>query len=313
MRVVLFLTVLLALSALVAESRMLRVSKQKISRGLSRVSRAKVDHTAKLCGTGWGSFNQYDPAWKAELIGTKTIGAVGCAMTSVTNGLKSRVDKITVGGAEVDVNPANVNKFLKEHNGYDGNLIKWAAIGTAGLTVHMIYNRNINSPTFAELKTEIEGCKAVILNVRNGGHWVLATAAAADDKFDVKDPGFDSTSYGIADVKRAIIYDFKEDAAAATQVQAEGAAAAAPPAEEAAVAPPAVAAPPEGEAAAATEAAENNDAQTEVTLVQADIDALLAKNGGDFGGDGAPGLQDAAGLPVAVAQADAAAAPAPGA
>jgi len=246
-----------------------------------------------VCGSGWGSFDQWDAAWKSDLIGTKTIGAVGCAMTSVTNALKSRIDKITVGGAEVDVNPGNVNKYLKENNGYVGNLIKWAAIAPAGLTVHMTYKKSVDGPQFAELKGYVEACNAVILNVHNGGHWVLATGAAEGDTFTVKDPGFDTTSYGIADVKRAVIYEFKDDPKGAAAVQSEDAASAtpAPATTDAAVTPPQEGTPPEGEATAAVDAAQNGDTQPEeIQLAQADFDLLKAKNGGDFGGDGGPAV-----------------------
>jgi len=287
MRVILIVTLLLALSVLI-EGRMLRVSKQK---NRSKFRRDLVG--TKECGTGWGSFNQWDPAWKSEVMITKTIGAVGCAITSATNAMKSRIPKVLVGGAEVDVNPANINKYLKEHNGYTSdvadckNCIKWASLNTVGVAVHMVYDRMISAPTFAELKTEIEACNGVLLNVRGGGHWVLATSAAEADKFLVKDPGFDSTSYPIAAVKKAVIYKFKEDTSAAGQVQGEAAAA---PAEEAAAAPVQTATPPEGEAAAAAAAAVVEDHQDDVSLSQADIDLLLASNGGNFGGDGGPGV-----------------------
>jgi len=303
----------LALSAvLLAEGKsMLRVSKQKINRGLTKLSKIKkVSAQTKVCGNGWGSFNQWDTPWKTEKIDTKTIGAVGCAMTSVTNALKSRVDKI---GAD-DVNPSTVNTYLKDptHNGYAGNCIKWAAIGTAGLTVHMTFKKDMENPTAADLKAEVEACNAAILNVHNGGHWVLATGAAEGDIFNVKDPGFDTTSYPIAEIKRAIIYEFKEDGGAAAKVKEEGSGAdggaAAPPAAEAAAVPEAPV-PAEGEAAVAAEAAADPVDQPEIQLTQPDIDLLLTKNGGAFGDGGGP---DVAAGGEAVAAADpAAAAPAP--
>ena len=45
----------------------------------------------------------------------------------------------------------------------------------------------------------------VILNVNNGGHWVLATGHSSSG-FTVNDPGFSKTSYGNGDVKEAAIY-----------------------------------------------------------------------------------------------------------
>jgi len=306
MRVIHLLMVLVVLCALIAEGRMLRVSKQKISRG-SKFKRLNT----KECGTNWGSFKQTDAAWKGDQIKKRTIGAVGCAMTSVTNALYSQIKKIkiSVDSPEVDVTPKTVNEYLLAHNGYtaDDNIF-WAKLDPVGVAVHMKFENRIEHPTVAQLKEAVEACKGVIINVRGGGHWVLVTAAAEGDTFLVNDPAFPSPSYGFADISRAVIYAFVTDPVSAEAVHQEDAAspAPAPAAVDAAVtAPEAVPppTPPEGEAAAAEGAAADDNVQTSVFYVTADADILKAANGGDFGPGGAPDV--AAGpepAPTAVAE-----------
>jgi len=286
MRVILLLTILLALIACL-DARVARVSKGKIS----RLTRKSLSST-KICGTGWGSFKQTDAPWKSEMIATKTIGAVGCAMTSVCNALKSRIPKIKVDGADVDLDPSTLNKWLKANAGYSGNGIFWAKVDTLGETVHMKFRDMSTTKTIDQLKTDVEACNAVIANVRGGGHWVLLTGALEGNKFSVVDPGFNQADYLFTDIVRTVTYDFKTDPAAAAEVHQEAAAEGAPAAVEAAVAPP-TDVPPTTEAAAAEAAATTTDSQAEITLAAADIDLLKTANGGDFGGDG-PAVADAA-------------------
>jgi hypothetical protein len=303
MRIILLLTILLALTASI-DAR-LRVSKGKMIRSRKAIA------TTKVCGSGWGSFTQWDAAWKAKKMGSKTIGAVGCAMTSVCNALKSRIAKITVGGTEVDLTPDTLNDYLKEHGGYDNNAIYWGKVNALGTVVSMIHRSSAALlPSYDELKAEVEKCNAVIANVNGGGHWVLLTGVVAPDKFNIMDPGFGKTEESYSGIKRVIIYDFVEKPAEQGKVEKEAEAQGAPAAEAAAVAAPAV--PVDTPAAvsepqAAQEAATDGAVAEEIALPPELIAELKAKNGGDFGGED-PAVAGGGAPPVA-AEAVAAAAP----
>jgi len=207
-------------------------------------------------------------------------------MTSVCNALKSRIEKLTVDGAEVDMNPKHLNSYLKANGGYVGNLIKWAAVDPIGLTVHMKYRSMSTAFTFEELKKEVEACAAVIANVRGGGHWVLLTGAMEGEKFTVSDPGFATTEYALADIKRVVYYDFKEDSPAVEKIGAEAQTDTPPAEKEAASAAPVAEVPVVPEKVEAEAAAISEESQPEIELSAADIELLKEKNGGSFVGEG---------------------------
>ena len=60
--------------------------------------------------------------------------------------------------------------------------------------------------------------KVVILNVHNGGHWVLTTGVSGTS-FIVNDPGFATSSYTEGEVVRAGI--FRKSAALLSQSETE--------------------------------------------------------------------------------------------
>ena len=49
------------------------------------------------------------------------------------------------------------------------------------------------------MKKNLDAGYVVILNVRNGGHWVLATGYSGDT-IKVNDPGYDKSSYALSEV-----------------------------------------------------------------------------------------------------------------
>merc|ERR1712176_302962 len=51
----------------------------------------------------------------------------------------------------------------------------------------------------SEIKKNIDAGHVVILNVHNGGHWVLAKGYSGDN-IQVNDPGYSSTSYPMSGI-----------------------------------------------------------------------------------------------------------------
>lgn len=51
----------------------------------------------------------------------------------------------------------------------------------------------------SQIKSNLDAGKVVILNVHNGGHWVLAYAYSGDNIM-VNDPGYSTTSYALSQI-----------------------------------------------------------------------------------------------------------------
>lgn len=98
-----------------------------------------------------------------------------------------------------DSNPKTLNAFLLANGGYYGNLFVWGAVSRFGLTY-------LGQPSNKqEIKNYVCQNYVVILNVNNGGHWVLATGVNGDT-FTVNDPGFSRTTYSASEVGVAGVY-----------------------------------------------------------------------------------------------------------
>mmetsp|Transcript_20040 Transcript_20040/g.23235 ORF Transcript_20040/g.23235 Transcript_20040/m.23235 type:complete len:207 (-) Transcript_20040:37-657(-) len=142
-------------------------------------------------------YKQCDSAWANKMISTKTICQVGCLMSSVSMILKSRGKSV----AGATANPDTLNSWLKTHGGYSGNLFVWGSVAPLGLK----YSGKTRSQKTVQECLCNSGCEA-ILNVNNGGHWVLATGYDGSG-YTVNDPGYSRTKYdysGVGDV--AIFY-----------------------------------------------------------------------------------------------------------
>jgi hypothetical protein len=91
-------------------------------------------------------------------------------------------------------NPGSLNSWLNGHGGYvSGDLFVWASINTLGLTFKGFISNS-------DIKKNVEAGNVVIINVRNGGHWVLATGYIGDSTVVVNDPGFNVNSYDLSQV-----------------------------------------------------------------------------------------------------------------
>jgi len=108
-------------------------------------------------------YKQFDSRWKDELLnqGPKTIGQIGCAMTSAGN--------------IIGWNPSDLNKYLKNNGGYSGNLLIWSGIP------------NVSYKGSGSISDSLFNSYHVIADV--GGHFVLLTGTAGSGQYNSKDPG----------------------------------------------------------------------------------------------------------------------------
>jgi hypothetical protein len=92
------------------------------------------------------------------------------------------------GVGNTQFNPSTLNQWLTNNDGYvSKDLFVWASINRWGLT----FNGFINND---KIRSHIDSGYIVIVNVHNGGHWVLATGYDGDT-IQVNDPGFAVSSY----------------------------------------------------------------------------------------------------------------------
>lgn len=100
---------------------------------------------------------------------------------------------MALSGTGHSYNPGTLNSWLKTHGGYaSGDLFVWTAINKLGLTFK---GRVSNS----EIKHNLDAGNVVILNVHNGGHWVLAHGYSGDNIL-VNDPGYSTSSYSLSGI-----------------------------------------------------------------------------------------------------------------
>jgi hypothetical protein len=131
-------------------------------------------------------YKQCDSKWGNDQLGTSsnTICKAGCLMSSVSMALS---------GIGKNYNPGSLNTWLKGHGGYvSGDLFVWGSVNSLGLSyVGKVANANIAS--------SLSAGEIVILNVHNGGHWVLATSMSGST-ISVNDPGYSTTSYTLSEI-----------------------------------------------------------------------------------------------------------------
>lgn len=132
-------------------------------------------------------YKQCDPQWGNIKLGTSsdTICSAGCLMSSVAMALYGVGNSYST--------PPVLNYWLTTHGGYvSGDLFVWGSVNTIG----MVYRGKI--PNY-QIKTNLDRDNVVIINVRNGGHWVLATGYSGDTIF-VNDPGYPVNAYSISQI-----------------------------------------------------------------------------------------------------------------
>ena len=141
-------------------------------------------------------FKQCDSRWGSKMISTKTICQVGCYMTSAAMALAGHHIKVSGSGAT----PANLNAWLRSHNGYSGNLLISSAIVNIDRS-HISWPSDAHHPkndvSLSAIQKMLKDGRPVIANVNNGGHFVLVTGwnSSNPDQLAVNDPGFSRASY----------------------------------------------------------------------------------------------------------------------
>lgn len=159
-------------------------------------------------------FKQCDDPWGPELMGNKTVCAVGCLMSSTASGLGGDNIKITqTDSSVVGASPGSLNTWLKENGGYsNNNLIESAIpnINPARISWPDDGMHKTNDLPYATVCQYIAAGRVVVGNVMNGGHFVLLTGYSETDgdTFAVNDSGFDTATYSYSkDIVGYRIYD----------------------------------------------------------------------------------------------------------
>lgn len=138
------------------------------------------------------SWKQYDARWKTVKLGTSTVGKIGCAMTSVTiQILRAGVENIL--GA--NLNPGTFATTLTDLGGFTpGGGIYWASAAKIAPNFQFVDAIRRYAPP-SEIAQKVNQGYFVILNVKNGRHWV-AVDRVEGDKIYMFDPGSGGNEVG---------------------------------------------------------------------------------------------------------------------
>lgn len=158
------------------------------------------------------SWKQKDSAWSNVKLGNRTVGAIGCAMTSVAIQIMRSGSPVSI----EDFNPGTFAEALTKAGGFDaaGN-ISWDAVERIAPNfkyVDMVPQKGkIHHPTLQELDNLVSQGYYVILNVKYGGHWVaIDSVDVANNKIYMFDPGSPGTevgeTYGLNSIQRYVYY-----------------------------------------------------------------------------------------------------------
>lgn len=137
-------------------------------------------------------FSQHDPLWACDQLGYNedwTMGVCatkpdtqsgGCAVTSVAMVLKY---------FGVNTDPGQLNQWLKDNAGFTGAQIYWAI--AANIDSSIEFTARIDSTDWNRLRSELDAGYPVVLQVNNGGHYVVATGYSGNTYY-INDPGYSS-------------------------------------------------------------------------------------------------------------------------
>jgi hypothetical protein len=155
---------------------------------------------------------QCDDRWGNDLMGNKTICAVGCLMSSTSMGIAGV--KINIDGNPS--NPGTLNSWLKANDGYqNNNLIEGAVpkIDPSRISWPADAMHTTNDLSYETVSQYIKDGRIVIGNVMSGGHFVLLTGYSTDgDTFMVNDSGFNTLSYSYStDIVGYRIFDMNRN------------------------------------------------------------------------------------------------------
>ncbi|MBR5094020.1 MAG: hypothetical protein IK095_02900 [Oscillospiraceae bacterium] len=160
------------------------------------------------------AWKQSDPQWSDRSIGTRTLGEVGCAVTSVAMlvvhaGLRD----------ESDFDPGVFLEEMKAVGGFRGNEIFWGKAGEAVDGFHYAGSLDLCGTERDKTAQILTCCQLgfyVVVAVKFYGHYVAVRSAAADS-ITMMDPGSSSTDlfskYSADGVVRIHLYSLEDDPA----------------------------------------------------------------------------------------------------
>ncbi len=168
----------------------------------------------KICYNGgstnsgtFTSWKQYDSQWSNVRLGNKTVGKIGCAMTSVAIQIMRSGSPLSI----EEFNPGTFAQALTKAGGFDaaGN-ITWSAVERIAPNFKFVDSVN-HRPSLQELNNLVSQGYYVILNVKYGRHWVaIDSVDVANNKIYMFDPGSPGTevgeTYGLNSIQRYVYY-----------------------------------------------------------------------------------------------------------
>ena len=168
----------------------------------------------KICYNGgstnsgtFTSWKQYDNQWSNVRLGNKTVGAIGCAMTSVAIQIMRSGSPLSI----EEFNPGTFAQALTKAGGFDaaGN-ITWSAVERIAPNFKFVDRIN-HRPSLQELNNLVSQGYYVILNVKYGRHWIaIDSVDVANNKIYMFDPGSPGTevgeTYGLNSIQRYVYY-----------------------------------------------------------------------------------------------------------
>ena len=164
-------------------------------------------------------FKQFDYRWAGDMIDTKTVGAVGCLLSSISMALAGHGISVPNAADGARMDPGVLNAWLKGHGGYvknnlveskvpaiDPSHVRWPPNGAHRAA-------DLSPP---EVEAMLAAGRPVIANVDDGGHFVLVTAlwwrdgSADPPRLVVNDPGFWRSSYAFADAVGWRLFEMRD-------------------------------------------------------------------------------------------------------
>lgn len=153
------------------------------------------------------SWKQYDSQWSNVRLGNKTVGKIGCAMTSVAIQIMRSGSPLSI----EEFNPGTFAQALTKAGGFNaaGN-IYWSAVERIAPNFKFVDRVN-HRPSLQELNNLVSQGYYVILNVKYGRHWVaIDSVDVANNKIYMFDPGSPGTevgeTYGLNSIQRYVYY-----------------------------------------------------------------------------------------------------------
>ena len=147
-------------------------------------------------------------------MGSKTICAVGCLMSSTAMGIAGKGILIDI-PQNISSDPKTFNTWLKANDGYsDNNLIETQVPLINPERIFWLDDafHKTNDLSYDTVRSYLDAGRVVIGNVNNGGHFVLLTGYNLDDMdtLYVNDPGYSKESYSYKnDIVGYRIFDMK--------------------------------------------------------------------------------------------------------